>query len=250
MEALPLGELEKRIGYTFRNREYLKKAVTHSSFSNETGAHNHHILCNERQEFLGDAVLSVITSDYLYRRFPDLPEGDLSRIRSAIVCEKACAEYSRSIGLGDFLLLGKGEREHGGAQKENILGDAFEAILAAICLDAGGIEHLARVSEFLLPFLTGAVDKLASNGLLLQATDYKTQLQEFAQKNQEDVRYESAGEDGPDHDKTFFVNVYLNSNKIGSGSGHSKKQAEQAAAREALLLFGMIRENPAPTAEE
>ena len=134
---LSLEELQTRIGYRFQNIEYLRRAVTHSSYANETGAHNHHLLCNERLEFLGDSVLSLITSDFLFHRFPELPEGDLTRMRAAIVCEEALASYATQIGLGEFLLLGKGERNSGGAEKPAVIADAFEAILAALYLDAG-----------------------------------------------------------------------------------------------------------------
>ena len=237
--ALPLTELEKRIGYCFRNAEYLRRAVTHSSYSNETGARNHHLLCNERLEFLGDSVLSLITSEYLYRQFPELPEGDLTRIRAAVVCEEALASYSEKIGLGDFLLLGKGETNSGGAKKPAVIADAFEAVLAAIYLDAGA-EGLSSVSAFLLPLVKEAVGRIPTSGGY--HADCKSALQEFIQRDKEQKGapvYRLIGESGPDHNKTFVVEVYLDSNCIGRGEGHSKKQAEQAAARDALTLFGL-----------
>ncbi|MBQ9131968.1 MAG: ribonuclease III [Clostridia bacterium] len=238
--ALSLEELQKRIGYRFRDLQYLRRAVTHSSYSNETGARNHHLLCNERLEFLGDSVLSLITSEYLYGRFPELPEGDLTRMRAATVCEEALASYAEQIGLGDFLLLGKGESNSGGSRKPAVIADAFEAILAAIYLDAGAPDGLGAVSAFLLPFIKDAVDRLPDAGGY--HTDSKSRLQEFVQKDKEQkgqLKYLSAGESGPDHNKTFVVEVYLDSNRIGRGSGHSKKSAEQAAARDALQLFGI-----------
>lgn len=235
-----MEELQTRIGYRFQNPELLKRALTHSSYSNETGAKNHHLLCNERLEFLGDAVLSMITSDYLYSTFPNLPEGHLTRMRAATVCEEALASYSDRLELGSFLMLGKGEAQCGGARKPAILADAFEALLAAMYLDAGALEGLTRVSEFLLPFIQDAVQQLPDTNTY--HTDCKSRLQEFIQKDKErkgQIEYRLLSESGPDHAKTFVVEVYLDSNRIGTGSGHSKKQAEQLAAHDALLLFGI-----------
>lgn len=211
--------------------------MTHSSFANETGAHNHHLLCNERLEFLGDSVLSLITSDFLYKRFPNLPEGDLTRMRAAMVCEDALATYARRIGLGEFLMLGKGERNSGGADKPAVIADAFEATLAAIYLDAGAMDGMGAVAAFLLPFIKEAVEKLPDAGGY--HADCKSRLQEFVQKDQGKLEYRLSRESGPDHDKTFEVEVYLDSNCIGHGKGHSKKSAEQAAAKDALSLFGI-----------
>ncbi len=211
--------------------------MTHSSFANETGAHNHHLLCNERLEFLGDSVLSLITSDFLYKRFPNLPEGDLTRMRAAMVCEDALATYARKIGLGEFLLLGKGERNSGGADKPAVIADAFEATLAAIYLDAGSMNGMGAVADFLLPFIKEAVEKLPDAGGY--HADCKSRLQEFVQKDQGKLEYRLLRESGPDHDKTFEIEVYLDSNRIGCGKGHSKKSAEQAAAKDALCLFGI-----------
>lgn len=236
---LPLEELQKRIEYTFRDQELLKRALTHSSYSNETGARNHHLLCNERLEFLGDSVLSLITSEYLYSSFPELPEGDLTRIRAATVCEGALASYAERIGLGEFLLLGKGERQSGGAKKPAVIADAFEAILAAIYLDVGNADALQTVSGFLLPFIKQAVAELPDVGGY--HTDSKSRLQEFVQKDKGTPEYRLISESGPDHNKTFVVEVYLDSNCIGRGQGHSKKHAEQAAAKAALVLFGIDR---------
>ncbi len=239
--AKSLEELQRRIGYTFRKIEYLEQAMTHSSYSNESGLRNHHLLCNERLEFLGDSVLSLITSDYLYHRFSTLPEGDLTRMRAAVVCEEALASYSEKISLGDFLKLGKGETACGGAQKPAILADAFEAMLAAIYLDAGGMDGIRAVSDVLLPFIEEATHAFPemSRGSL----DGKSKLQEFIQSDREhkyELEYRLIGESGPDHDKTFSVELYLGANCIGHGHGHSKKAAEQMAAQEALKLFGQI----------
>lgn len=235
----PLGELQKRIGYSFCNEQYLKRAVTHSSYANETGAHDHHLRCNERLEFLGDSVLSLIASRYLFARFPGYKEGELSQLRSRIVCEGALCGYAQQFGLGDFLLLGKGEIKCGGAQKPAILADAFEAILAAMYLDAEG-DALGRVSEFLLPFLTRAVDEQEGHALL----DNKSLLYKFIQQDAHEeslteLEYRKVRESGPDHAKTFEVELYLASNCIGRGKGTTVQQAEQEAAAAALELFGI-----------
>lgn len=238
--AHPIEELQRRMGYSFRDVRYLERALTHSSYSNETGARNHHLLCNERLEFLGDSILSIITSDYLYKTYPDYPEGDLTRMRSNTVCEEALAAYSEKLGLGAFLLLGKGEMNHGGARKPAILADAFEAILAAIYLDAGAISGgIDAASAFLLPYIKEAVAALpdVSGGHI----DSKSRLQEFVQQDKEQkevLEYRLIAESGPAHNKTFEVALYLGANCIGHGKGHSKKQAEQIAARAALELFG------------
>ena len=237
--ARHLDELQKKIGYTFRDVRYLERAVTHSSYANETGARNHHLFCNERLEFLGDSVLSVLASRYLFRRFPEYPEGKLSQLRSKIVCEKALYGFSEQLELGDFLLLGKGEANNGGAQKPAILADAFEAILAAIYLDAGD-DGLNCVSAFLMPFLIHAVDETEGKELL----DNKSLLYKFIQQDAheetlDELEYRLVSTTGPDHAKTFSVELYLASNRIGRGVGSTIQQAEQMAASEALDLFGV-----------
>lgn len=221
-----MTEIEKNIGYTFRDKELLQLALTHSSYSNEKGnRHN-----NERLEFLGDSVLGFITAEYLYALRPDLPEGQLTKLRANAVCEKSLAVFANEIGLGDKLLLGKGEVMTGGRERPSILSDAFESVIAAVYLD-GGMEE---AKKFVLRFVSTAETDVKA------VTDYKTMLQEVIQKNPlEQLHYVLAAESGPDHDKTFTVEVYLNSNLIGTGTGHSKKKAEQAAAKEALLLMGI-----------
>ena len=239
--AISLDVLQERIGYRFGEIRYLERAVTHSSYSNETGARNHHLLCNERLEFLGDSVLSLVVSNYLYTHFSEYPEGTLTRIRSAVVCEAALASFAEKIGLGEFLLLGRGEAQNGGAQKPAILADAFEALLAAIYLDAGVVDGMQSVASFLLPLVKSAVDLLPEMGDV--RIDSKSRLQEFIQQDREQkevLEYRLVGESGPDHNKTFVVDVYLGANCIGSGQGHSKKAAEQAAAKAALSLFGLV----------
>ena len=218
-----MKQLEKNIGYHFKDKELLRTAVTHSSYANESRGN---MAYNERLEFLGDAVLQVITSEKLFRENPDMPEGRMSKQRAALVCEDALAGYSAEIHLGDFLLLGKGEEATGGRQRPSILADAFEAVTGAIFLDGG----MDNAKKFVRHFLDAAH---------LSLKDYKTLLQEIIQKNPgERLSYVVTGESGPDHDKVFDVEVHLNSNIIGRGTGKSKKQAEQAAAKEALALMG------------
>lgn len=228
-------QLQEKIGYRFRDPDLLLRAVTHSSYANETGAKNHHLLCNERLEFLGDAVLSVLTGEYLYHRFPNGTEGDLTRIRAAAVCEGALASYAEKIGLREYLRLGRGVLNSGGANNPALLADAFEALLAAIYLDAGE-NGLTRVREFLLPFIQWTVDTLPPGG----GTDAKTALLRFLQMDgPQRLEYRVVSETGPDHDKHFEVELYLDSNRIGRGSGSSKRSAEQHAAADALKLFGV-----------
>lgn len=219
--------LEERIGYTFKNRRFLDIALTHSSYANEV---KKNLSSNERQEFLGDAVLSIVVSDYLFHTF-HLAEGDLTKLRAAMVCEKSLWEFSQELSLGDYLKLGRGEEMMGGRTRPSIVADAFEAVLAAIYLD-GGIEPARE-------FVLGFVKNLLENKNEFAFNDYKTMLQEIVQKNPEEkLTYVLAEETGPDHDKSFVVEVHLNSNVIGRGTGGSKKNAEQAAAREALKLMG------------
>lgn len=228
-------QLQEKIGYRFHDPDLLLRAVTHSSYANETGAKNHHLLCNERLEFLGDAVLSVLTGEYLYHRFPNGTEGDLTRIRAAAVCEGALASYAEKIGLREYLRLGRGVLNSGGANNPALLADAFEALLAAIYLDAGE-NGLTRVREFLLPFIQWTVDTLPPGG----GTDPKTALLRFLQMDgPQRLEYRVVSETGPDHDKQFEVELYLDSNRIGRGSGSSKRSAEQHAAADALKLFGV-----------
>lgn len=224
-----MDSLEKRIGYKFNNIDLLKNALTHSSYANEVKGKTS---SNERLEFLGDSVLSIIVSDYIFKNFNNMPEGELTRLRSSLVCEKALCGFSRELNLGNYLLLGKGEEKGGGRERDSILADAFEAVLAAIYLDGGMAPAKKHVMKFVLRELKIHPPKEAH-------LDYKTELQEIIQKNpEESVSYILISESGPDHDKVFNVEVRLNSNVIGSGSGKSKKQAEQMAAKQALQLMG------------
>ena len=229
--------LEEKIGYQFKQRELIERALIHSSYSNETGARNHHLLCNERLEFLGDSVLSIITSNYLYKSFTDCPEGELTRMRAEVVCERALSGYAFEIGLGNHLLLGIGEEKNNGRQRKSILADAFEALLAAIYLDAGD-DGMETVQKFLMPFIIKEIESVRQKGSF--NGDPKTLLQQFVQQAEGDfLEYAVVGESGPDHMKTFRVEARLNSNVIGRGEGRSKREAEQNAAREALALFSV-----------
>ena len=226
--------LEEKIGYSFKDKSLIKGALTHSSYANEFKVKGENIMYNERLEFLGDSVLSLVASVYLFKGNRNLFEGDLTKIRAGIVCENALYDYAQKLGLGDFLYLGHGEEATGGRTRKSILSDAMEALLAAIYLDGG----FSQARKFILPFLTEAADKLISSG---GADDYKTLLQQFVQQNRGDIlEYVLVSESGPSHSKTFVYNVLLNNNVIGKGQGLSKRDAEQAAAREALILFGKV----------
>lgn len=224
-----LKELQQKIHYSFKDEDLLKQALVHSSYANEGKKKQHQN--NERLEFLGDSVLSIIVADYLFKKYADLPEGELTKIRASLVCEKALYSFALQFDLGKYLILGKGEEATGGRERASILADAFEAVLAAIYLD-GGME----------PARTHVMRFIPENINIEAATkmqDYKTWLQEVVQQNKEEkVEYVMVSESGPDHNKVFEVEVHLNSNVIGTGVGKSKKQAEQNAAKEALELMG------------
>ncbi len=222
-----MTDFEKRISYEFKNPALLKEALTHSSFVN---GKNHH--SNERLEFLGDSVLSVVVSKYLFENLSDKPEGQLTKLRASIVCEHSLFPFAEKIGLGNEIMLGKGEENTGGRHRRSILADAFEALIAAIYLDGG----LEAARDFILPFIP-PIEVLRSGKLLIG--DYKTILQEIIQQNPEEkVEYELAGESGAAHNRLFTANVLLNGQVIGTGSGYSKKEAEQSAAKEAVRLMG------------
>ena len=216
--------LETKLGYQFQNPKLLDHALTHSSYANE-----HHlgsISSNERLEFLGDSVLGMIVADYLYRIFPDLPEGDLTRIRANLVCESSLVLVAKEWDLGRYLKLGKGENACGGRSRPSILADAVEAVLAAVFLD-GGLEHDRDIIQ---RFLLDRMEQVNR-----ASRDHKTYLQELVQRKSGQVlHYELIGESGPDHNKTFQMQVLLNGQPIGQGTGHSKKEAEQAAANAAI----------------
>lgn len=225
--------LEKKICHKFKNRELMLTALTHSSYANEMKNKKVDVAYNERLEFLGDSVLSIIVSEHIFTDYKKLPEGELTKIRANVVCEKTLAKLAKSIGLGDALLLGKGENMGGGRERASILADAFEAMLAAIYLDSGNNKE--EVARFLMPLIEPEIRGYVSAGM---ATDYKTELQQIIQQaDGERLEYVLIGESGPDHEKIFEVEARLNSNIIGKGKGHSKRAAEQNAAREALGYF-------------
>lgn len=218
--------LEERVGYRFKDISLLKQALTHSSFSNEQkiNKQKHY----ERLEFLGDAVLELVSSEYMYHLVPEMPEGEMTKTRASIVCEPSLAFCAKDIELGQFVRLGKGEEGTGGRGRDSIISDVMEAVIGAIYLDGGMEAARSFINRFIL-------SDLEDKRLFY---DSKTQLQELAQGLlKKDVRYESAGEIGPEHDKTFLAEVYLENEKVGSGQGRTKKAAEQKAAYEALLYL-------------
>ena len=217
--------LEERLGYSFRNRALLETAVTHSSYANENRASG--IVCNERLEFLGDSVLGVTVADFLYRHFPDMPEGRMTRLRAELVCEQSLHRVALELHLGDYLRLGKGEEHNGGRERASILSDAVEAVIAAMYLDAG----METAAGFIHRCLLDDVRTIETPSF----TDYKTALQELVQRQSGQVlSYELVGEEGPDHAKTFRMQVCLNCEPVGLGTGRTKKEAEQTAAASAL----------------
>ena len=219
-----IKDLETAIGYHFQNISLLQNALTHSSYANERW-HNS-LLSNERLEFLGDSVLGMLVAEYLFRNFPNRPEGELTRMRADMVCEKTLAAAANRIGLGEHLLLGHGEEQGGGRSRDSILADAMESVIAACFLDGGLGAALQFVQKFIL--VEVPVTKLHN-------ADYKTQLQELVQQKKNQVlTYALVGQSGPDHDEQFDVEVSLNGTVVGRGSGSSKKRAEQMSARAAI----------------
>lgn len=222
-----LRELQQTIKYFFREEALLERALTHSSYTNEQMWDR--TRSYERLEFLGDSVLSLIACNYLYRTYPELPEGELTKMRKKVVCQGALAAYATKIDLGAYLLLGKGEAKDGRA-KPKLLEDAFEALLGAMYLDTAG--DLNRIAAFVLPFVRAELMKDTP------LEDYKTRLQQFVQQTPgERLSYEPVDEQGPDNAKIFTVRVLINSNEFGTGVGSSKKEAEQNAAKEALERY-------------
>lgn len=228
--------LEDRIGYRFRDPSLLQTALTHTSFANENNYGR--AASNERLEFLGDSVLYIVVTRYLYDTYPDLPEGKLTTMRQNLISGGVLSAFGRRIGLGEALLLGRGE-EKDGRDKPKLLEDAFEALLGALYLDSG--HDLERVAAFLLPFVEEHLQTLTEKHAPMQ--DYKTRLQQYVQLTPgEELRYEVVREEGPDNGKTFTVRVLINSNAFGTGTGSSKKEAEQKAAAEALTRYLPPRE--------
>ena len=223
-----IKDLENAIDYHFHNISLLQNALTHSSYANERW-HNS-LLSNERLEFLGDSILGMLVAEYLFKNFPDRPEGELTRMRADMVCEKTLANVANHIGLGKHLMLGHGEEQGGGRTRDSILADAMESVIAACFLDGGLQAALGFIEKFIL--VEVPVTKLHN-------ADYKTKLQELVQQKKNQVlSYRLIGQSGPDHDKKFDVEVTLNEKVVGTGSGSSKKRAEQDAARAAIeMLF-------------
>lgn len=224
-----LDSFQKRIGYKFKDISLLLRALTHSSYANENRASG--VLDNERLEFLGDSVLGMNTALHLFSKYPDEPEGELTKMRSSLVCTGALGVRAKAIDLGSQLRLGHGEESGGGRERASILADAFEAVIGAIYLDSGEKEARKFIKRFVFD---------AEEGGEWSITDYKTTLQEIVQKNRgEKLSYRVLESNGPDHERSFTVEVMINSNHIGTGFGKSKKEAEQMAAKEALKLMGM-----------
>ncbi len=219
-----LTKLEQGLGYTFRNKALLENALTHSSYANEN--RERHLPDNERLEFLGDSILGFVVAEYLYRNFPDKPEGELTRIRADLVCERNLAEAAATIELGSYLLLGRGEEQGGGRKRDSIVSDAMESVIAASFMDGG----FAAAKEIIDRLILSNIPKGRPRNF-----DYKTAFQELVQrKKDQQIHYELTGESGPDHDKHFEVEVLLNGKAVGHGVGSSKKRAEQAAAEAAM----------------
>lgn len=220
---------EEKIGYEFKDKTYIQTALTHSSFANEHKEFNY----NERLEFLGDSVLGLVVSDYLFRARNDLPEGKLTRLRANVVCEESLSAVARKINLGDHLFLGKGEKASGGSNRDSILADATEAVIAAIYLDGG----FDQAKDFILSSLRDTIAKNIDGNIF---RDYKTILQEIIQGNNGKISYKLVGESGPDHNKEFEMQVKCGQETIGIGKGKNKKEAEKEAARDALVKMGEL----------
>ncbi len=223
-----LKRFQELIGYTFKNEQLLKQALTHSSYANEK--HLKKLSDNERLEFLGDAVLEVVSSEFLFTNYPNLTEGQLTKFRASIVCEPTLAICTESVHLGDYLFLGKGEDHTGGRTRKSILSDAMEAVIGAIYLDGG----FASAKEFIHKYIMTDIEH---KHLFY---DSKTILQEVVQGEHEQLTYVLLGETGPDHDKTFEVGVLIGKKEISTGKGHTKKAAEQDAAYQALLALESV----------
>ena len=219
-----IKDLENAIGYRFHNINLLQNALTHSSYANER--YHNSLASNERLEFLGDSILGMVVAEYLYRNFPDRPEGELTRMRADMVCELALAPVANRLGLGQHLMLGHGEEQGGGRTRESILADAVESVIAACYLDGGMEAAIGFIRRFVLCDVP--VSKMHN-------VDYKTALQELVQqKKNQHLSYALVKETGPDHDKYFVVDVSLNGQVVGTGEGTSKKRAEQEAAHAAI----------------
>ncbi len=225
-------DLQKKLNYNFKNIGFLKQAFNHTSSINERKEKP--IDSNQRLEFLGDAVLELSISTYIFHKFPDMLEGDLTKLRASLVCESSLAKIARSLSLGDFIIMSKGEIHSKGNYRESVLADCMEAIFGAIYEDSNYLE----ASRVIINLLKGEVE---INRKTFQTSDYKTALQEHVQAySQVPIIYKTTGESGPDHDKIFFVEVYHDNKILGKGNGKSKKEAEQHSAKEALINFNVL----------
>ena len=227
-----LKEFQERIGYTFKQEGLLRQALTHSSYANER--HMKKLSDNERLEFLGDAVLEIISSEYLFNLHKDWSEGELTKLRASIVCEQTLAFCTRKVDLGKYIFLGKGENQTGGRTRKSILSDAFEAVIGAIYLDGG----FANAKEFVHKYVMDDIEHMQL------FYDSKTILQEIVQADDKgELSYELVGEEGPDHDKRFIVEAKIGAETISRGEGHTKKAAEQEAAYQAILVLRSTQKN-------
>ena len=217
--------LQKQLGYKFKNVRLLEQALCHKSYINETADNDNSY---ERLEFLGDSVLGVVVSRYIYDNYASFPEGELTKLRASVVCEDSLSKLARKLNLGEYIYLSNGERHSGGADKDAILCDVFESVIAAIYLDS----NMEKAQEFILNNLEDVIKDHAKHRN--STTDYKTTLQEFVQQTGGKVEYKIVSESGPDHDKQYDVVVYVNGKKTATGRGHSKKKAQQDAAKNAI----------------
>ena len=231
MDELQIEKLQEKLNYSFMDLSLLRKALTHSSYANEYIRSGD--ASNERLEFLGDSLLGMLVALLIYKNKPELSEGKMTKLRAELVCEKSLADFARELDIGPYLLLGRGEENSGGRDRPSILSDALEAVLAAIYLDSG----LEPVNNLLTNYF---IQKI--NNPVQRLTDHKTKLQEIVHcKPGHTIVYELTGEDGPDHEKVFTIEVKLNGNSIGTGTGKTKKSAEQEAAREAIDTINIER---------
>lgn len=222
-----MKQLQEKIDYKFKNEALLKTALTHSSYANEHSLG--HSACNERLEFLGDSILGFVVAEFLYSEFPDMNEGEMTRFRAELVCESSLAAAAGEFGLGEYILLGKGEKNNGGSTRPSIISDAFEAVLAAIYLDGGEKYARRHIEKYILKKISRTPGGFNH--------DYKTMLQELVQARGTDTpTYRIVSESGPDHDKSFVAQVLYGGKVAGEGSGKSKKEAEQAAAKSAIKV--------------
>jgi len=228
-----LQELEKKLGISFLNKALLNQCLTHSSFAHEAG-----IPDNERLEFLGDAILKLVTSEHLYNKFPTKPEGDLTKYRAAIISDETLAKIASAVRLGEYLLLSENEKRTGGARRKSNVANAFEALLGAIYLDGG----VGKARDFILDFLREEIEKVSREGYI---SDYKSALQEYVQKQKWELpHYRVVGETGPRHKKVFEIAVKIKGRILGKGKGANKKEAEQKAAEEALKTLKRDEKKP------